>query len=441
MGRGLRRTENKEYLTIIDFIGNYANNYLVPIALYGDTSYNKDTLRKVLSMGSSTIPGTSTINFDPITKERIFQSIAQTNLQTKKDLISDYRLLKYKIGRIPLMVDFLEHGSRDPFQYVQYFGSYYHLLENQEPEYESKLDVQKSNLLRFISQEINNSIRIEETVILQQLLQQKQVSFKQLREHLFAFFRIELTNDSFRSCINSINGRFITVTKNGRKEPIGDAWAFTIINHENDQIVVTDEFRKHCSNKYFNQIVNDSIVYSLAVFMKKISMHPCIGGFILYEKYTRKDVFRILNWDTNPVAQNVGGYLYNEERMCCPIFVTYHKSEEISETTKYEDEFVSRSEFLMISKSRRNLKSPEIVAMRIQRGKIRMPLFVKKNDDEGIDFYYLGDVTPKENGFKEAKMKDSEGRDVAIVQVTFDLSHPVEEHLYNYITDATFSQL
>ncbi|PKM84177.1 MAG: DUF3427 domain-containing protein, partial [Firmicutes bacterium HGW-Firmicutes-11] len=32
LGRGLRKLWNKEYLTVIDFIGNYANNYMVPIA-------------------------------------------------------------------------------------------------------------------------------------------------------------------------------------------------------------------------------------------------------------------------------------------------------------------------------------------------------------------------------------------------------------------------
>src|SRR6185312_7923965 len=33
LGRGLRKTVGKEYLIIIDFIGNYANNFMIPIAL------------------------------------------------------------------------------------------------------------------------------------------------------------------------------------------------------------------------------------------------------------------------------------------------------------------------------------------------------------------------------------------------------------------------
>ena len=33
LGRGLRKHKSKDYVTIIDFIGNYKNNYLIPIAL------------------------------------------------------------------------------------------------------------------------------------------------------------------------------------------------------------------------------------------------------------------------------------------------------------------------------------------------------------------------------------------------------------------------
>ena len=76
LGRGLRRFEKKEYLTVIDFIGNYQNNFLIPVALFGDTSYNKDNLRKLLSAGSAHIPGASTVNFDEISKKKIFESIS-----------------------------------------------------------------------------------------------------------------------------------------------------------------------------------------------------------------------------------------------------------------------------------------------------------------------------------------------------------------------------
>ena len=81
LGRGLRQAKGKEYLTVIDFIGNYEKNYLIPVALYGDRSLNKDTLRKLVSSKSNIIPGSSTINFDEITKEKIYNSIDGGNLK------------------------------------------------------------------------------------------------------------------------------------------------------------------------------------------------------------------------------------------------------------------------------------------------------------------------------------------------------------------------
>ena len=74
------------------------------------------------------LPGTSTVNFDNVTKERIFNSIDNTNLQTKRDLKRDYELLKFKIGKIPMLVDFVKYNSRDPFAFINYSRSFYNFL-------------------------------------------------------------------------------------------------------------------------------------------------------------------------------------------------------------------------------------------------------------------------------------------------------------------------
>ena len=64
LGRGLRKANGKEYVVILDFIGNYNNNFMIPVALSGDRSYNADTIRKYVISGNRTIPGASTIHFD-----------------------------------------------------------------------------------------------------------------------------------------------------------------------------------------------------------------------------------------------------------------------------------------------------------------------------------------------------------------------------------------
>ncbi len=50
LGRGLRKFEDKEYVVILDFIGNYSNSFMIPLALSGDRSYNKDTFTQICTI-------------------------------------------------------------------------------------------------------------------------------------------------------------------------------------------------------------------------------------------------------------------------------------------------------------------------------------------------------------------------------------------------------
>lgn len=89
LGRGLRKVEGKEYVVILDFIGNYNNNFMIPVALSGDRTYNADVIRKYVISGNSTIPGASTIHFDEISKEKIFKAIDNIKQSTFKELIKE----------------------------------------------------------------------------------------------------------------------------------------------------------------------------------------------------------------------------------------------------------------------------------------------------------------------------------------------------------------
>ena len=50
-------------------------------------------------------------------------------------------------------------------------------------------------------------------------------------------------------------------------------------------------------------------------------------GLALYQKYSRKDVCRILNWEQDESSTVYG---YKIKYNTCPIFVTYEKKEDIS---------------------------------------------------------------------------------------------------------------
>jgi superfamily II DNA or RNA helicase len=436
LGRGLRKTEGKEYLTVIDFIGNYNNNFLVPIALYGDSSYNKDTVRKLISSGSDLIPGQSTINFDRITKDRIYAAIDTANLSKKKDLVKDYELLKYKLGRIPTMVDFIEHGSRDPELFVDYKKSYYNFIKSVDLEIKYSLSSVHIKILELFSNEINNAVRIEENIILLHLIEFGSLKIDILKQILFKKYGYEVKEETIKSAINNLNFNFVTENHNKVLLPVSEIYKISIVNKIEDELLLSDSFNELLLDINFKNQLIDNTQYSILKFERQFTLKKYVDGFVLYNKYSRKDVFRILNWDKNPLAQNVGGYMFNNERTNCAIFVNYHKDDDISSTTKYEEGFLNKLEFEWMSKSKRTLTSPDIISLKNSGDRLRLPLFIKKSNDEGAAFYYMGDVTPIQGSFKQATIKDDSNNDVSVVKVKFRLNTPVEEALYYYITNS-----
>lgn len=436
LGRGLRKNETKDYLTVIDFIGNYSNNYLVPVALYGDTSYNKDALRKMIASGSSLIPGSSTINFDEISKKKIFDAIDSANMQLKKDLTHDYNLLKFKLGRVPMMVDFIEHGSRDPQLYVNYSKSYFNFVAGIEEDYKEKLNSKQTKLVELFSNEINNAKRIEETLLLKELIENGAVNIPSFKAMIFETYGYAVSDETIDSCLLNLNFEFVTENKDKKLKPVREIYTLNIIEQEGATLVLASDFNAHLANVDFRLFLMDSVGYALSSFNEKYHKEKFIGGFELYRKYTRKDVFRILNWDKNPLAQNVGGYMISADKSNCPIFVNYHKAEGISSTTKYEDGFVNPSTFEWMSKSRRTLKSNDVQTIKNYRSGLRLPLFIKKSNDEGTEFYFMGDITPIDDSFEDTKMKDDKGKDVSVVKIDFRMNTAVEDSIYGYLTEA-----
>ena len=424
LGRGLRKLPSKNYLTIIDFIGNYTNNYLIPIALYGDTSFNKDSLRKLITDGSRSIPGASTINFDEISKNMIFQSIDSSNLQLYADLKKDYKLLKYKLGRLPMMMDFVEHGSRDPFLFVNYSNSYFNFVSKVEKELVFELSIHQITLLELFSKEINNAKRIEENLILKSLFTNKSIDLEFFNNEISAKYGYEISEDTFLSCLDNLNFKFV------RKE-------IEVILKKGNHFEFSESFEGDLQNDVFNTFLKDSLNYSINSYNKRYIKNLYQGGFILYEKYSRKDVCRILNWKLNEEA-TVYGYKLNHNS--CPIFVNYHKEEKIASSTKFPEKFLNSSQFLWYSKPNRKLSNSTLQEIK-NNDEIRLPFFMKKHNGEGSDFYFMGDVKPLKNSFEETTIKNDQNVDVPVVKVILELLTPVENSIFNYLTNIHSDEL
>ena len=60
---------------------------------------------------------------------------------------------------------------------------------------------------------------------------------------------------------------------------------------------------------------------------------------------------------------------------------------------------------------------------------------LEEQHGEGSDFYYMGNVTPIDDSFEETTIKNDNGNDVPVVKVKFTMNTPVEEGIYNYLTE------
>lgn len=412
LGRGLRKAENKDFLTVIDFIGNYSNNFLVPIALFGDASYNKDTLRKLISVGSEAIPGTSTVNFDVIAKKQIFKAIDNSNLQLKKDLIDDYKRLKNKLGRMPMMCDFLDTKSRDPKSYVEYAKSYFSFIQLIETELQNQLSTQQKELLALFSQEIANGKRSEEAALLKLLIEKNNCTETELKSVISEKYGYPVSNKTLDSLERNLNFTFVGKAQN-------------ILIKANETFQLSADFRKELANEVFVKFLQDVLNYATRKFDSIFNLNLFQNGFVIGAKYSRKDVCRILNWEKD-ISSTVYGYRTQNKQTPC--FVTYRKSEGISLGTQYNDHFINPQTFAWESRSNRKIDSAEI--QNVIHSELIL-LFIKKSDGEGTDFYCLGEVSIVENSIVQAQMPKSEE---PVVHFKYQIKNRVEENLYKYLT-------
>jgi len=425
LGRGLRKAQHKRYIEVLDFIGNYKNNFLLPIALYGDRTYNKDNVRRLLT--ENILPGASTVHFDDIIKEKIFESINRVSqLADYKELKESFKNMQFRLGRQPMMMDFVRQGDKDPYLFIARKESYYEFVQA-ITNIQNILNDKQRAVLKMVSLELAQGRRVEEIAVLQQLIKNSIVNVADFQASIKEQYGFEVSNDTVESVACVLNLQFFT-DQTQRK------YQLSLINYTNNEFSFNEEMKELLTNTKFKDYFTDVLAYGRysfdAIYEKNKDNY--VNGFIRYAKYSRKDVCRILNRPKD-VSSTMYGYRVMDN--CCPIFVTYEKDDAVSARTNYADQFVSQQEFSWMTRSNVRLSTSSEVPI-INKVTTRKLLFVKKSDGEGTDFYYLGDVSLASEPI-ETTMKDDKNKVLPVVNYRFKLDKPVEDKLYSYLNTKT----
>lgn len=434
LGRGLRKADDKDYVVILDFIGNYNNNFMIPIALSGDRTYNKDNVRRYLMEGGRIIPGESTVHFDEISRSRIYASIDRMST-TIKLLTEKYNTFKERLGKIPSIMDFYLNGEIDPMLFVEHSKSYDQFVRRVDKDYKVVFTDYEEAILEFVSNIIMNGKRVHELLMLKKLVEDGEFSADGIRKSLIDLGE-NYRDVDYVSAYNVISKEFINSPS--EKKRYSDIEFIDKTKAIKSQAMRVASFYERLRNLEFQKELQTLIEYGIRRYKDMYSNHD-ENNLVLYQKYSRKDVCRILNWAKDD-SSTVYGYRIKHDT--CPIFVTYEKADDIASSTKYLDEFervscepdvYSNKIFSWMTRSKVSENSTE--AQQIIHAKesgLKILLFLKKSDGEGSDFYYMGEATPI--NWQQTTIYNDKNEELPIMNFKLELKKEVRKDIFDYFT-------
>ena len=417
LGRGLRKHKNKAYTVVLDFIGNYEKNFLIPIAISQNNSYDKDFMKRFLMNATDFLAGESSISFDEISKERIFENINKVNFSNRKLIEEDFKLLESQLGRIPYLYDFYIKNMLSPTVILKYKKDYDEVLKNIAPKYRAgSLNSIEKKFLIFLSTFFSPAKRVHEMLILKELFVKEKLNTTEVESILKDKYSLINQENNIKNAFEHLSKEiFITLSTTKSFEPV--------LYRKDDFYFLDENFKNsYSNNSYFKILIDDLIKYNLA-FAENNYNNFAKESIKLFGEYTKQEAFWYLNLNFNNGFQ-VSGYTPFENERKLLIFITM---DNLSERADYSNEFYDSQTFSWFSKSSRYLKKDNKLTIegKIAENFYEINVFVKKNNGE--NFYYLGDV---EKVLSAKEIKDSQGK--SMVKYIFKLKKDVKKELLDY---------
>lgn len=459
LGRGLRKFPNKTCVTILDFIGNYTNNYLIPVALYG--THNGDKARKSIQRESI---GLCSISFDEISRERVLKSIEAANWSDMARLREEYMYLRYEHGRIPMLADVYLHDpsivmiiaqAKGSTQSDKIGGNYYAFARSVEMRIAKKknssdesfisnieeITVQENAILKMATEILLPGLRPQELVILDELcgftaqFNPRARSIDELKHALQERFPDSyITDEQFYSALRVLDYSYFDSTDYKRfgEQPLISIADDVVLLHPDFQAML--EHNATMLRFFADCVVTGLMNCSDVLHEAQLSGHSLQTdrGFVYEHKYKLAEVARLLGWHKEVNGQNIGGYKRDAETGSMPIFVKYANSQ-------YADSFINPQELHWFSKDKRTPESPEFVWLQEESNAVDwadthfIPLFVMRKEEKDKQYYYVGRVI----AFTQPQLVERQNEDGSTVRLTttnLRLDQPIGAELYKHLT-------
>ena len=389
LGRGLRKHKNKEFLTVLDFIGNHKKAYLIALALIGNKIIDKDSIKLSLQNNFADFKN-AFISMDEISKNRILDQIDNENFNSLKYLKEQYFEFKALMNnKVPKLVDYLTFDDViNPLKFIDESKSYVEFLskvENEKIKREYKFLCENEDFikaLRFIENQLPIK-RVYEFVILKYLLSNdycdENIAFKILGKYLNKVCR--------NTIIHSFSYLHQEYFDSGQISRY-----LKLIDFDGTKVVKTKEFKELLDNPKYKEIFEDSITYGIYTYEEEFERVDFAMPFLkLYAKYNMLNIAQLCNFPKIHSSFRGSGFLKYENDFF--LFINLEK-EKFSKSANYHNAFLSKDTFTYQSKpSQSQGKGDGERLIENKKHNVRLHIFVRKFvlvDKKTQEFIYLG---------------------------------------------------
>ncbi|CAM3376115.1 DUF3427 domain-containing protein [Nosocomiicoccus ampullae] len=393
LGRGLRKAEDKEYLTVLDFVTNSRNNYLIPIALNGNKEFiDKQKLKNSVKKNFVNLSNSIHIELDHISKERILQSIDTTDFMKAEFIQKDARQflevirLETKNDEKKLSImDFYSHEQAPSLSRL-FKGTYKNLsILNKRIKAEREVDkeINESKQLTFIMDQIMKAIPVKvlyDPIIFILILLNKKLKEREVIHFLEDKLKVKLNNQAKEK----IHYAFVRTSKINYKKKRFFNYEDGVLNSKyelsNNVQKELKEFLEFIQLSYRQNYPENNLNYQ--------------NELLLYEQYSRSETLALIGYDKDINSLREGVLQYKGDHY---LFVNLDKNEKtVEEHLLYDDYFISQYKFHWQSQNQTHENTPtgqQYIHHKKNDNKIH--LFVRRENSEDkltLPFYYLGEV-------------------------------------------------
>ena len=394
LGRGLRKIEDKEYVTVLDFIGNYKKSYIIPLALsgqYNAKAFDTDSLRVAVLHEFADSPGGSVVQLDPIAQREILNRIDNIKLSSVAVLKKMYAQFKYDLGRSPEIADFLYSEEAPSLNFFIYkFKSWVKTKSYMKDLNTFDEEILAEDFKYEVVERIENMLSIKwpyEYAIIYLSQSKKDISIVDVVKWLTSRFDLEIKHDEHDTLILRAMDR---LSKRHKKK----SWHFGVLKDEVFYVdnAVSEVFHDDSYSNY----VKERLEYGLIDFRRSFRTDLVLGQvkkISLYRNYTRNELMFIFEAEVPEGTWREGVSRVDNHYL---LFINLNKSDDVEEHLLYKDFFKDPTTFHWQSQNKTSHESGQGQEYIYHKERdIHIHLFIRKfSEMHGmtLPFMYLGEV-------------------------------------------------